>query len=140
LYSNYFSKYGSRNSKMAQKTWPYSYSILKIMQSNSMVDGLPELKSSIPICDSCVLGKHSKSPYPQDLATHAIEVLALIHMDLNLRFYEHTLPWRCILFSPLHRRLFTIYPCLFFNQEIRNTFHNLSNIKILSKDIPTRIS
>jgi len=55
---------------------------LKIIQSNSMVDGLLELKSSIPIYDSCVFSKHSKSPYLQDPATRAIEVLTLIHTDL----------------------------------------------------------
>lgn len=40
------------------------------------------MKSSIPIYDSCVFGKHSKSPYPPDPATRATEILALIHTDL----------------------------------------------------------
>jgi hypothetical protein len=52
------------------------------MKSTSMVDGLPMLKSSIPIYNSCVFGKYSKSPYPQDPVTRATEVLALIHIDL----------------------------------------------------------
>jgi hypothetical protein len=55
---------------------------LSIMKNKDMVDGLPVIKSSLPLCDSCVLGKHPKSPYPTNPATRATEVLALIHTDL----------------------------------------------------------
>ena len=52
------------------------------MKNTDMVAGLPLIKSSLFLCDGCLLGKHQKSPYPTDPVTHATEVLALIHIDL----------------------------------------------------------
>jgi len=52
------------------------------MKNQDLVAGLLLLKSNLFLCDSCVLGKHKKSPYPTDLVTRATKVLALIHTNL----------------------------------------------------------
>lgn len=55
---------------------------LNLMHTHDLVDGLPPLKSTLPLCEGCIFGKHAKRPYPTDPATQAQVPLALIHSDL----------------------------------------------------------
>lgn len=45
---------------------------LSIMQSHDLVIGLPPIQSTLTLCEGCIFGKHSRNPYPTDLATRAI--------------------------------------------------------------------
>ena len=52
------------------------------MQIIDLVMGLPMFKSTLNICEGCIFGKHSKTPYPTKPITHATEVIALVHTDV----------------------------------------------------------
>ena len=55
---------------------------LNCMYSKDLVHGFPPIQSTIPICGNYLVGKHPKSPYPNDAATYATQLLALVHTDL----------------------------------------------------------
>lgn len=57
-------------------------SSLNTMKTRELVTRLPKLKTSIPLCVVCVFGKHHQISYPQESATWAIKLLALIHTDV----------------------------------------------------------
>jgi transposase InsO family protein len=54
---------------------------LSLLQKNSMVKGLPIFKEQIPPCESCILGKHKRTSFPQS-SNQAKQHLELVHTDL----------------------------------------------------------
>jgi hypothetical protein len=46
-----------------------------------MVKGLPIFKEKNPPCESCILGKHKRTSFPQS-STQAKQHLELVHTDL----------------------------------------------------------
>ena len=84
--SNYVTTTLSKSDSETLK-WHYRLGHLNIksinlMQTHNMVNGLPPLKSNLPLCEGCVFGKQTQSSYPTTLSTRAIAPLALIHTDL----------------------------------------------------------
>ena len=53
------------------------------LQKNSMVEGLPAIKTSEGICKGCIVGKHSEHKFDGGKASHASSILELIHSDIN---------------------------------------------------------
>lgn len=58
------------------------YSNLKMMQSKEIVVGLPKFKVDKERCESCILSKHSRDPFPKESESRAREKLELIHSDV----------------------------------------------------------
>ena len=54
---------------------------LSLLQKHSMVKGLPVFKEQNLPCESCILGKHKRTSFPQS-STQAKQHLALVHTDL----------------------------------------------------------
>jgi transposase InsO family protein len=54
---------------------------LSLLQKNSMVKGLPIFKEQIPPCESCILGKHKRTSFPQS-SNQAKQHLELVYTDL----------------------------------------------------------
>jgi hypothetical protein len=54
---------------------------LSLLHKNSMVKGLPIFKEQIPPCESCILGKHKRTSFPQS-SNQAKQHLELVHTDL----------------------------------------------------------
>ncbi|KAI5345500.1 hypothetical protein L3X38_013377 [Prunus dulcis] len=55
---------------------------LKLLQSQAMVLGLPEIQNGEVLCHGCVLGKGHREPFPKESKWRAKEPLELIHSDL----------------------------------------------------------
>jgi hypothetical protein len=53
---------------------------LIFLQKHSMFKGLPIFKGKNPPCESCILGKHKRTRFPQS-STHAKQHLELVHID-----------------------------------------------------------
>jgi transposase InsO family protein len=47
-----------------------------------MVRGLNHIKHAGELCDSCLVGKQRRLPFPKAVSYHATEVLELVHGDL----------------------------------------------------------
>ncbi|KAL0741957.1 hypothetical protein Bca4012_083470 [Brassica carinata] len=58
------------------------YTNLKIMQEKEMVVGLPKFKTSQEGCESCILSKHCRNPFPKESETRSKGRLELIHSDV----------------------------------------------------------
>jgi len=58
------------------------HSNLKILQSKEMVTGLPKFNVEEGKCESCILSKHSRDPFPKESETRAKHKLELIHSDV----------------------------------------------------------
>jgi hypothetical protein len=54
---------------------------LSLLQNHSMVKGLPIFKEKNSPCESCILGKHNRTSFPQS-STQAKQHLELVHTDL----------------------------------------------------------
>ncbi|KAI5335543.1 hypothetical protein L3X38_025676 [Prunus dulcis] len=55
---------------------------LKLLQSQAMVLGLPEIQNGEVLCHGCVFGKGHREPFPKESKWRAKEPLELIHSDL----------------------------------------------------------
>ncbi|CAL9232031.1 unnamed protein product [Arabidopsis halleri] len=58
------------------------YSDISMMQSKEMVTGLPKLKVDRERCESCILSKHCRDPFPKQSESRAKEKLELFHSDV----------------------------------------------------------
>jgi hypothetical protein len=54
---------------------------LRMLNEKSLVYGFPSRIKSLPVCESCALGKQVKRPFPKS-AVRATRVLELLHNDL----------------------------------------------------------
>jgi hypothetical protein len=54
---------------------------LSLLHKTSMVKGLPIFKEQIPPCESCILGKHKRTSFPQS-SNQAKQHLELVHTNL----------------------------------------------------------
>ncbi|GJZ64659.1 zinc finger, CCHC-type containing protein [Tanacetum coccineum] len=55
---------------------------LKSMTTKNLVQGIPPIKHSTDICDICLIGKHSRAPFPQQAKYRSKTALDLIYGDL----------------------------------------------------------
>ena len=60
-----------------------NFKYLQQLKKNSMVEGLPTIKTSKEICKSCIVGKHPKHKFDWGKASRASSILGLIHSDIN---------------------------------------------------------
>ncbi|KAI3775731.1 hypothetical protein L1987_45483 [Smallanthus sonchifolius] len=56
-------------------------SIKQITQKN-LVQGIPKINHASQICDACLLGKHSRAPFPKQAKFKSMEALDLVYGDL----------------------------------------------------------
>ena len=47
-----------------------------------MVRGLPHIEQAGELCDSCLVGKQRRLPFPKAAKYHAVDALELVHNDL----------------------------------------------------------
>ena len=60
-----------------------NYQSLLKLSANDMVIGIPRLKISvIPQCESCIIAKSKRLPFPEFTLHRALRVGELIHVDL----------------------------------------------------------
>lgn len=58
------------------------YSNLNVMQSKEMAIGLPRFKADQRKCESCIISKHCRDPFPKESKTRTRDKLELIHSDV----------------------------------------------------------
>jgi hypothetical protein len=59
-----------------------NFGALKKMGREELISGLPVLEQPEQMCDSCLVGKHRRTPFPQRALARSSEVLQLLHGDL----------------------------------------------------------
>jgi hypothetical protein len=57
------------------------FEILSLLHKQSIFNGLPSFKEKNPPCESCILGKHERTSFPQS-STQAKQHLELVHTNL----------------------------------------------------------
>lgn len=55
---------------------------MKMMIGKELVTGIPKLKVEKETCESCMIGKQARQPFPQATSFRATKVLKLVHGDL----------------------------------------------------------
>lgn len=57
---------------------------LKKLVNNQMANGLDKINTNgeLKFCESCVVGKHTRTPFPQNKNTRSSRILELIHTDV----------------------------------------------------------
>lgn len=55
---------------------------LKPLQKNSMVNGLPEIKETIDVCEGCIMGKQHRNSFPRQSTWRTKAPLELIHTNI----------------------------------------------------------
>jgi transposase InsO family protein len=59
-----------------------NFGALRKMGRDELVRGMPMLDQPEQMCDSCLVGKHRRTPFPRRALTHSTEPLKLLHGDL----------------------------------------------------------
>jgi transposase InsO family protein len=59
-----------------------NFTALRKMGKEELVCGLPVLEQVEQVCDSCLVGKHWRAPFPQQATRRSTKSLELIHGDL----------------------------------------------------------
>ena len=59
-----------------------NFGSLKQLASRKMVSGLPSINPPDRVCETCILGKKHRDPFPIGKAWRASKRLALVHSDL----------------------------------------------------------
>lgn len=59
-----------------------NFDSIKLMVSKKMVYGIPKIEHVNEICESCLVGKQTRLPFPKASAFRSQQVLELIHGDL----------------------------------------------------------
>nr|GEV95432.1 zinc finger, CCHC-type [Tanacetum cinerariifolium] len=59
-----------------------NFKSLKSMTTKNLVQGIPSIKHSTDICDTCLIGKHARTPFPQQAKYRSKTALDLIYEDL----------------------------------------------------------
>ena len=60
----------------------FNFHGLKLLQKKNMVKGLPEIKSNLKPCESCIMGKQHRLSFSKHGAWRAKASLELIHIDI----------------------------------------------------------
>ncbi|GJW96593.1 zinc finger, CCHC-type containing protein [Tanacetum coccineum] len=55
---------------------------LKSMAQRDLVHGIPAIKHTTQICDVCLIGKHSRAPFPKKAKARSTSPLDLVYGDL----------------------------------------------------------
>ena len=59
-----------------------SFKTIKAMATQGMVYGLPEIGEEKRLCDSCLVGKQTRRPFPKATMFRSSRPLELLHADL----------------------------------------------------------
>ncbi|PWA54556.1 ribonuclease H-like domain, Reverse transcriptase, RNA-dependent DNA polymerase [Artemisia annua] len=59
-----------------------NFESLKFMAQRELVQGIPAIKHTTQICDVCLIGKHSRAPFPKKAKTRSTSPLDLVYGDL----------------------------------------------------------
>ena len=59
-----------------------NFNSMKTMATKNLVQGIPPIKHTTNICDICLIGKHSRTPFPQQAKTRSEAPLDLVFGDL----------------------------------------------------------
>jgi hypothetical protein len=59
-----------------------SFETMKQMVEKEMVHGMPKINHENQICESCLVGKQTRQPFPKSASFRATRALELIHGDL----------------------------------------------------------
>ncbi|KAM1716756.1 hypothetical protein ACFX11_024685 [Malus domestica] len=52
-----------------------SWNGLKILQQKKMVDGLPQIKAHLTVCENCLVGRKPRDPFPKESIWRVFETL-----------------------------------------------------------------
>ena len=77
------------HAKIQEEPWRWharlghiSFKTIRAMATKRMVHGLPEISEERRLCDSCLVGKQSRQPFPKATMFRASHPLELLHADL----------------------------------------------------------
>nr|GEY71961.1 zinc finger, CCHC-type [Tanacetum cinerariifolium] len=59
-----------------------NFESLKTMTQRNLVHGIPTIKHETQICDVCLIGKHSRTPFPKKAKARSTSLLDLVYGDL----------------------------------------------------------
>ncbi|PWA84739.1 zinc finger, CCHC-type [Artemisia annua] len=59
-----------------------NFESLKFMAQRELVQGIPVIKHTTQVCDVCLIGKHSRAPFPKKAKTRSTSPLDLVYGDL----------------------------------------------------------
>ncbi|GJW51328.1 zinc finger, CCHC-type containing protein [Tanacetum coccineum] len=59
-----------------------NFESLKTMTQRNLVHGIPTIKHATQICDVCLIGKHSRTPFPKKAKARSTSPLDLVYGDL----------------------------------------------------------
>ncbi|KAI3669699.1 hypothetical protein L6452_41042 [Arctium lappa] len=59
-----------------------NFDSIKQMTQKKLVEGIPNISHKNQVCNACLLGKHSRAPFPNQTNTKSIEPLNLVFGDL----------------------------------------------------------
>ncbi|GJU12028.1 zinc finger, CCHC-type containing protein [Tanacetum coccineum] len=59
-----------------------NFDSIKQMTQKKLVEGIPSISHKNQVCNACLLGKHSRAPFPNQTNTKSLEPLNLIFGDL----------------------------------------------------------
>nr|GEX64452.1 zinc finger, CCHC-type [Tanacetum cinerariifolium] len=59
-----------------------NFESLKSMAQKDLVHGIPAIKHTAQICDVCLIGKHSRAPFPEKAKARSTSPLDLVYGDL----------------------------------------------------------
>ncbi|GKA04729.1 zinc finger, CCHC-type containing protein [Tanacetum coccineum] len=59
-----------------------NFESLKSMAQRDLVHGIPAIKHTTQICDVCLIGKHSRAPFPKKAKARSTSPLDLVYGDL----------------------------------------------------------
>lgn len=102
---------------------------LSTMASSKLVIGLPPIKSNSTLCEGCVFGKQTKSPYPHAPVTRATQALPLVHTDLCGPMYTPSL--RGALYFLLFIDDYSRFRYIYFLQKKSQTLSHFQCYKTL---------
>ncbi|KAK1419766.1 hypothetical protein QVD17_29081 [Tagetes erecta] len=68
--------------RVVQEAWPPKFNAMSMMARTNMVEGLPKITHESRVCDSCLAGKQSRLPFPNQTTYRARKPLELVHTDL----------------------------------------------------------
>lgn len=76
-------------SKISEDAWKWharlghiNFESMRFMAKKNMVKGMPNIKHQSQICESCLVGKQTRNPYPHATSYRATRPSELVHGDL----------------------------------------------------------
>ncbi|GJU21044.1 zinc finger, CCHC-type containing protein [Tanacetum coccineum] len=64
------------------RLWHLNFESLRSMAQRDLVHGIPTIKHTTQVCDVCLVGKHSRAPFPKKAKARSTSPLDLVYGDL----------------------------------------------------------